>query len=314
MNEHFFHRILYLLIFSTGCCFIKAQPVSSPWHGIEREIRYHPEGTDFVIENGKKRFNRALYGSNTVFRAEAGDLPEFALYMPGMGGTIRFGLIANNSSKWLISSENIIARYRPGSMIYEIKDPLLKEGILIITVLPLYTGEGIIVKAEANTIPAGLKLFVAFGGASGTKFSRDGDIGADPESSFYLKPEYCRDNIYRLDKNTFTLQYGFSKALTDEERYEIQHIPGQKNDTGGPPVTRLTPYPLPLQRGLLRAAPRGVPVGRRDRRLCHHRDQIHGRRHGHRRHRCRFHSSCGRRPGVPRGRSAAVRPPPSRFR
>jgi hypothetical protein len=28
-----------------------------------------------VIVNGKKRFKRALYGTNTAFRAEAGDLP-----------------------------------------------------------------------------------------------------------------------------------------------------------------------------------------------------------------------------------------------
>ncbi|MEI9806890.1 MAG: hypothetical protein WDO16_02830 [Bacteroidota bacterium] len=56
------------------------------WHGKERTIRYHPEDADFVITNGNRRFTRALYGTNTAFRAEAGDLPEFALYMPGMGG------------------------------------------------------------------------------------------------------------------------------------------------------------------------------------------------------------------------------------
>ena len=46
------------------------------WHGKQRELRYHPEGTDFVITNGKRRFVRALYGTNTAFRIEAGDLPE----------------------------------------------------------------------------------------------------------------------------------------------------------------------------------------------------------------------------------------------
>ena len=65
------------------------------WHGKERTLRYHPEGNDIVIENGDKRFNRALYGGNTAFRAEAGDLPEFALYMPGMGGNLKFGIIVN---------------------------------------------------------------------------------------------------------------------------------------------------------------------------------------------------------------------------
>jgi hypothetical protein len=32
-------------------------------------------------QNGTNRFNRALYGSNTAFRVEAGDLPEFAMYL-----------------------------------------------------------------------------------------------------------------------------------------------------------------------------------------------------------------------------------------
>jgi hypothetical protein len=49
------------------------------WHGIERKIRYKPEGNDFVIVNGNRRFTTALYETNTAFRAEAGNLPEFAL-------------------------------------------------------------------------------------------------------------------------------------------------------------------------------------------------------------------------------------------
>ena len=92
------------------------------WHGIERTVRYHPEGNDIVIKNGTKRFNRALYGGNTAFRAEAGDLPEFALYMPGMGGNIQIGIIKGDKSKWLIHEKYIKAIYRAGSMLYEIKD------------------------------------------------------------------------------------------------------------------------------------------------------------------------------------------------
>jgi hypothetical protein len=86
------------------------------------------KGNDIVIENGDKRFNRALYGGNTAFRAEAGDLPEFALYMPGMGGNLKFGIIANGRSKWLIDAKYIKANYRAGSMLYEIKDELLGNG------------------------------------------------------------------------------------------------------------------------------------------------------------------------------------------
>ena len=56
-----------------------------------------------------------------------------------------------------------------------------------------------------------LQLIVVYGGATGKKFSRDGDIGADPESSFYLQPDYCKDNIYKIDKNSFLLNYGSLK-------------------------------------------------------------------------------------------------------
>lgn len=196
-----------------------------PWHGKERTLHYRAEGTDFVIVNGKMRFNRALYGTNTGFRVETGDLPEFALYMPGMGGNFKFGLIAGNNSKWLIDAKYIKATYRPGSMLYEIKDPLLGNGAMHITVLALADTEGMIIKTQFVNVTTKASLCWVFGGASGKKFSRDGDIGADPESSFYLQPEYCKDNVYTISKNSFHLLYGTGRVLTEDERYEIQHKP-----------------------------------------------------------------------------------------
>ena len=56
------------------------------WHNEIRTIHYKPQGRDFVCVNPTRRFNRALYGTHTAFRLEAGDVPEFAMYMPGMGG------------------------------------------------------------------------------------------------------------------------------------------------------------------------------------------------------------------------------------
>ena len=41
-----------------------------------RLLRYHPDGTDIVIKNGKNRFNRPLYGSTTAFFVYASDLPK----------------------------------------------------------------------------------------------------------------------------------------------------------------------------------------------------------------------------------------------
>ena len=195
------------------------------WHNKERSVRYHPEGNDFVIENGDRRFTRALYGTNTAFRVEAGDLPEFAMYMPGMGGNLRFGLINASQHKWLITAQKIKAIYRAGTMIYEIEDPLLGKGKLFVTVLALSNAEGVVVKIKSENITEDVQLVWVYGGASGKKFSRDGDVGADPESSFYLKAENCTDNRYQLLKNQFILSYGTGKVLTEAERYEIQTKP-----------------------------------------------------------------------------------------
>lgn len=205
---------------------VLAQKTGTPaprlWHGIERELRYHPDGQDFVIQNGTHRFNRALYGTNTAFRVEAGDLPEFALYLPGMGGNLKLGLIAGNQSKWLIEATSIEASYRPGTMLYSIKDPMLGNATLNIQVLAGADDENIIVKAKINGA-SDVKLFWTFGGATGKKFSRDGDIGADPESSFYLKPEYCEGNEFKFDRNNFTLSFN-GKSLSEAGRYENDQI------------------------------------------------------------------------------------------
>ena len=149
-----------------------------------------------------------MYGTNTAFRAEAGDLPEFALYMPGMGGNIKFGLANGEASKWLIKADNIKATYRPGSMLYNIEDKMLGKGKLHLIIFAMGNAEGVIIKLQGENIPANIKLIWAYGGASGKKFSRDGDMGPDPESSFYLKPEYCSDNSYRISNNNFLLKYG----------------------------------------------------------------------------------------------------------
>src|SRR6188768_3952802 len=208
------------------CLFIGKSIFSQQlWHDKERTIHYLPQGNDFVLANGKMRFNRALYGTNTAFRVEAGDLPEFALYMPGMGGNLRFGLINASQHKWLINAQKIKAIYRAGTMIYEIEDALLGKGKLLITVLALSNAEGMVVKIRSENIKEDVQVVWIYGGASGKKFSRDGDVGADPESSFYLKAENCMDNRYQLLKDKFILSYGTGKVLTEAERYEIQIKP-----------------------------------------------------------------------------------------
>lgn len=200
-------------------------PVKLPdkdWHDKPRELRYKPEGTDFVITNGNRLFTRALYGTHTAFRVETGDRPEFALYMPGMGGNFKLGIGAGDSSKWLTAAKTITARYRAGSMIYHIEDPMLGSGKLILEILAMADADGFIVKARFQQVKSPVDLFWAFGGANGKKFSRDGDMGPDPESSFYLKPENCKDNSYAISNASFTLKYGAGLQVGQDGRYFVE--------------------------------------------------------------------------------------------
>lgn len=182
------------------------------WHDIARSVRYHPEGTDIVILNGERRYNRALYGGNTAFRVEAGDKPAFAMYLPGMGGNLKIGIITPSGSKWLTSFDSIGAVYRAGSMHYELADRQLGKGRIQLDVMAAFDHESMLLRCGTRDIPEGTRMVILFGGVSGKKFSRDGDIGADPESSFDLKPEYCRNNRISFDTFGFRIRYDSLRA------------------------------------------------------------------------------------------------------
>ena len=217
------------------CCITSSQVFSqelypiklsaNQWHDKEQELRYKPDGRDFVIVNGKRLFTRAIYGTNTAFRLEAGDRPEFALYMPGMGGNFKFGIGNQQASKWLTQANTITARYRPGAMLYTVEDSLLGKGKLFVAILALADGEGFVIQTKLENTTAPVDVYWAFGGATGKKFSRDGDMGPDPESSFYLKPENCKDNRFVLDeKNRFQLTYGSGLQVGPDGRYFVEDL------------------------------------------------------------------------------------------
>ena len=176
---------------------------------IGRPLRYTPERGDFVITNGTEFFNRPLYGGHTAFRVDAGDRPEFSLYLPGRGGNLRFGLRAGGKAIWLHEAATVVARYRPGEMRYEIRDPLLGPGgVLRLVAVALDQTDGLIVRAEGEGVGAGVELVAAYGGVNGQRGQRDGDIGTErvPISEYFqLQPEFCRDNRFALAGDTFTL-------------------------------------------------------------------------------------------------------------
>jgi hypothetical protein len=219
--SRYFQSLLWAFIAGVFPNLLIAQPSNGLWHNKTREIRYQPEGENFVCVNPTRKFNRALYGTNTGYRTEAGDLPEFALYMPGMGGNFKFGIIKGTTSKWL-SASKVKAVYKPGSMVYEVKDDLFPNGTIHITVLSRADKDGFIIKVNSQNVADDVELVCLYGGATGRKFSRDGDIGADPESVFYLHKENCDDNDYELQKEGFSLKYGSGKiAPTASQKKQL---------------------------------------------------------------------------------------------
>jgi hypothetical protein len=173
---------------------------------VARPLRYSPQDGAFVIRNGKEFFNRPLYGPNIPFRADGGDLPEFSLYLPGHGGNIRLGVASQQAarSKWFFEFDSTLASYNAGCLVYGLQDPLLGHaGIIHLQVLTV--GAALWLQVIPADIPHGVELIWAFGGVSGRKGKRGGDIGCEvePVSAFFqLRPEECRGNIWTQSRDT----------------------------------------------------------------------------------------------------------------
>jgi hypothetical protein len=173
-------------------------------HMTARPLRYRPDHGDFVIRNGAELFNRPLYAPCSTehsadFRVDASDVPEFSLYLPGHGGNLKLGFIAasGTASKWGAVADEVVARYRPGRMIYELRDSLLGSGSIRAELITAGEGSGLILKVEGTNLPSGTRLAWAFGGVSGKKGRRNGDIGCEvqPVSQFFqVTAEECTGN------------------------------------------------------------------------------------------------------------------------
>ncbi|GAB3464915.1 hypothetical protein GCM10027321_29310 [Massilia terrae] len=174
---------------------------------IDRPLRYRPEGADFVIENGAEFFNRPLYGGNTAFRVDAGDKPEFSLYLPGRGGNLRLGLRTPAGVTWLHAARTVVTRYRPGEMHYEIADPLLgPQGRIEVAAIALAATEGLELEVRGTQLPPATELVFAFGPGNGERGKRGGDIGTErvPIGEYFqFTPDFARDTRIELVDHGF---------------------------------------------------------------------------------------------------------------
>ncbi|ADW71121.1 alpha-L-rhamnosidase (plasmid) [Granulicella tundricola MP5ACTX9] len=183
-------------------------------HGkTERPLRYRPEQGGFTIRNSSEFFNRPLYGQNIAFRVDAGDLPEFSLYMPGHGGNLRLGFTARGTAKWLSQADEIVATYHAGRMSYTINDAALGSNQLRLDVVTAAQGPGLHIRVQSTLAKDEVQMLYAFAGASGRKGKRGGDIGceSEPVSQFFqVRPMECAGNNYTIEGHTARLT---SKAV-----------------------------------------------------------------------------------------------------
>lgn len=161
--------------------------------------------------NGPARFNRALYGAHSGFRMECSDIPEFGIYLPRMGGNMRFTLPEGDCT----------ARYIPGKMIYEQGGVELEAQVM--------RGYDLALWSLSNRSGHEVAIPVRFGGVADKKFHREGDLGVDDPTCFALKPEYCTGNEYSVLGDTVRVSYG-----SRERKTLALLIPGEGTVTDAP--------------------------------------------------------------------------------
>lgn len=180
---------------------------------VSTTLHYYPDGESAVSIDGTTKFNRGLYGAHSGFRIDCSDMPEFGIYMPRMGGNLLFTLPGGTCT----------ATYTPGKMTYE-------QGGVIMEVQVLRSSDCAMWKIT-NTTRSTVTIPVRFGGVADKKFSREGDLGVDAPDCFDLKPEYCTDNIYKVNGPLVTVEYG------KKERKEVHLVIPARSYT-------ITPMPV----------------------------------------------------------------------
>ncbi len=133
-------------------------------------------------------------------------IPEFPVFAPELAGTLRFGLINDAESIWLNNCKEVQIKNKDSVTIYHLRHKWLNKGDISFFVRKLNDTQGFIIKIVANDIPDNIRLFWAFGGCSGEEITPD-------KNKTLLKPEHCKDNVFSVEGNSFTIYYGTSRKL-----------------------------------------------------------------------------------------------------
>ena len=146
------------------------------------------------------RAQNILEGKSGTSQLVAAAHPGFSFLLPEMAGSLEFGIIEGEKSKWLkdFAGTKVTADRR--SVKYMLRGET--SGELVIKAVSLQATDGLIIQITARNFPAGTRLFWAYGGASGKT-----------ESKPALLPEYCKYNVFSVEGTAFTAYYGESMKL-----------------------------------------------------------------------------------------------------
>lgn len=191
--------------------YIESYSFNKPSDRGPREVQYIPDDGDFLCINGKNRYTRALYGSNTEYRVETSDKPVFALFKAKNYRNVRFYV----NDVQLDSVEYCEARYGKGRRSYVVSDSRWgDEARLRIECVAMHDAEGAYWHFTAEGFSGNVTLRSKVCNIAVTKLSRNGDIGADKPGCFEASA---------TEEGLVTAELNFSR-----EAYAVTHPAADK--------------------------------------------------------------------------------------
>lgn len=155
-----------------------------------RAMQYEPKDGAFYSRNGKNRFTRALYGSNTDYRIETSDRPIFAIFKHKNYRNLRFYV----GDVQLDKTQQCESYYKEGMRTYTLSDDRWgKEARIHLDVVALPDSEGAVFHFRMEGFKDGITIKSKVCDIANPKLRRYGDIGADKPGCF--EPSANEENL-----------------------------------------------------------------------------------------------------------------------
>lgn len=194
--------------------YIESYSYNKPTNRVARDVQYIPDGGDFLCVNGKNRYTRALYGSNTEYRVETSDKPIFALFKAKNYCNVRFYI----NGVQLDSVSYCEARYGKGLRSYLLRDKRWGDNAeLRIECVAMHNAEGVYWLFNAKDfVTKDIVLKSKICRTVAKKLSRNGDIGADKPGCF--EPSSVEEGLVEAELSFKNEAMAISTPYADKEK------------------------------------------------------------------------------------------------